>query len=195
LSSNFKQLTGGDMVPITNKYEKAYSAYLDTKIIITTNRNLMITSQDSDLRRCIFVKFRKDKRRLENFEEILFQERNGILLKCQQKYLELTQNNSEIKCDIQAAKDGARDFEVEFETIFKNYFIIEEGAKTQRCKVWEICQKYKFNPNRYSDFKEWFLRTKNLDNQITITEMRKRENGEQNYYFMNLKLRSEYVPF
>ena len=196
LSSEFKQLTGGDKVPIRNKYEKAYSAYLDTKIIITTNKNLMISSEESDLRRCIFVKFKKDQQKLEKFEENLRKEANGILLKCRESYYKLLSDSNHITCDIEAAKEGAKDFEIEYETIFHKNFVVEDGQEITLHQFYEIINtKYGLNNFQYSEIKSWVIRTQKTESGEAVREVRRRQKGPQAYYLTNIRLRSYHDTF
>lgn len=196
LSSNFKQLTGGDKVPITNKYEKAYSAYLDTKLIITTNKNIMISSQESDLRRCIFVRFRKDDTFLEDFEETLFNERNGILLKCKDAYEKLVDRNGKIQCDLNAIEDESSSFEIDFEVVLNNDLEFCEGECVPKYKLYDFLRiKYGWDKTKYTEFKNWLIRQICQITGLEVIESRRRVNGSLVYGFFNIKMRGVHASF
>lgn len=188
-SSKFKQVTGNDKASISNKWEKTFSAHLDTKLIITSNKSLMVSSKKANLRRCIYVKFRSDEKNLSNFEKTLESEISGILFKCRECYHRLVDDNGIIKCDTEIIKDYASDFEIEFETIFEQYFEVIEGEKLARKDVYSRCKQEGMNNFKFSEMKSWILRSQKTDSGEPIEEVRIREGNKQRWYFTNLRLR------
>ncbi len=130
LSSTFKQIVGGDSVSIEQKYEKSFGAKLDTFFILTSNKPLMMTSEDSDKRRCIYVKFKKDTRNIENYEHKLKIEANGFLFKCKKAFEELYDDSQNIiKCDRECLEEAAASNEERYLAILETNFILGEEFK------------------------------------------------------------------
>ena len=159
MTSEVKQVTGGDRVTIERKYKDAVSIYLDTKFVFTTNKTLNISGQKADLRRCIYVKFGQNTDgRTERFEERLWEERAGILFKCREAYQALSKEGS-IKCDYDLLKDEVEDFEVLYESLFENYFELSPDSGVLNHQVYDMVgEKLNFNNRRYGAFKEWMKR-------------------------------------
>lgn len=160
MTSEVKQVTGGDRVTIERKYKDAVSITLDTKFIFTTNKPLNISGQKADLRRCIYIKFGKNTDdRTENFEKRLWEERAGILFKCREAYGKLSKEGS-INCSVSLLKGEVEDFEMIYESLFERNFVVDPNSKVPRLDVFDtILKELNHNRRRYGDFKEWLKRT------------------------------------
>lgn len=136
----FKQLTGGDLVPIEDKYEKPYNARLDTKFILLSNNLPTLSGKAADLRRIILVNIGKFENKPMNENEYLdlwWSEREGILYKCKEAYEELTHNHSIIECDHLDAEFLGKDSEFKFESIMSRFFVLDENASIPAMEVWD----------------------------------------------------------
>lgn len=159
LSSEFKTVTGGDKVTITEKYKPSYSAYLYVKIFISTNNDAEITSRKSDLRRCIYVDVKENPNIVESYETKLWQERAGILFKCREAYQKLF-NAAEnvIDCKYNELMDSTEEFEIKFGSIVERYFELGANLKESSAKVYSEIIPYFKMTQEYSQFVRWLER-------------------------------------
>lgn len=189
LSSVFKQVTGGDKVGVTQKFEKAVSAALNTLFIFTTNEQISILDNKSDRRRAIYVEVAPSTRTFENYEESLFSEVSGILFKAQKAFEENYQKvTKHILNDQSALEDKIEDNEVEFESVFEDYFQYEEGSSLKKTEVYKKIQKHFLNTHQQKRFKEY------MKKKYGITEAKQRVQGVQVGIYKNISLKPFMVP-
>ncbi|GAC1502990.1 MAG: hypothetical protein NVS1B10_07940 [Candidatus Saccharimonadales bacterium] len=161
MTSAFKQITGGDMVSVTQKYEKAYSAVLDTCFILTTNRSLSVISDPAERRRSISIEFPKPTEIIKDYERKLEAETQQFLYKCREAFNRLWDKDKfKIECDYEAFDNAAGSFEEEFEALFENNFKLNPDASTSATVFQSILRNLQKLDNRtISNFKEWLERT------------------------------------
>lgn len=136
MRSQFKQVTGQDPVNIEQKYKKSYSTVLDTKFIFTTNKELNITTQTSDLRRCIYVEWpRNPNTPRKGYEDDLWDERAGILHKCKLVYERMVQEHGAIVVDQEAAKEIGEQAELRFQVMFNQKLKADETSWISRAAL------------------------------------------------------------
>ncbi|MBX9766964.1 MAG: hypothetical protein K2X47_06815 [Bdellovibrionales bacterium] len=173
MRSQFKQVTGQDLVNIEQKYKKSYCTALDTKFIFTTNKELQITTQTSDTRRCIYVKMgRNTHPPRRGYEQELWAERAGILHKCREIYEQMIRDHDCIVVDPDAAKDIGEQAELKFQILFNQKLRVDENSWVSRVSLLKH-----LNDDRgisvsfrdYSEFKEWMKRTHGvIEKKITV---------------------------
>lgn len=158
----FKQLTGGDLVPIEEKYEKPYSIKLDTKFILLSNNLPRLSGKAADIRRIILVRIDKFSGPPMNEDEYLdkwWEERKGILAKCKRAYEKLTTNHSIIECDHMQAQDLGDDSELKFLDAVDKHFIVEKEAKATAQDVWNQARRCGLHRSGdFAEFKEYLIR-------------------------------------
>lgn len=172
MRSQFKQVTGQDPVNIEQKYKKSYSTVLDTKFIFTTNKELQITGQTSDIRRCIMARMTKNPHRpRDDYEEKLWAERAGILHKCRLVYEAMMIEHGAVVVDQEAARDLAEVSELKFQVMFEKQFVSVEDSWMTRVAVRRHLVDSRGNPlsnHEHSEFKEWMKRTQGvIEKKIT----------------------------
>lgn len=88
-----KQITGGDLVQVEEKYKTPYAARIDCKLIFGTNHALRTNSQDvAFLRRILYLPFNNQvphSMQNPNLRQILRAERSGIFYKALNAYIGL----------------------------------------------------------------------------------------------------------
>lgn len=163
MRSQFKQVTGQDPVNIEQKYKKSYSTVLDTKFIFTTNKELHITTQTSDLRRCIYVKMtRNHNPPRRSYEDDLWEERAGILHKCRVVYERTLQEHGSIVVDQDAAKEIGEQSELKFQVMFNQKLKADDTSWVSRVALRKhLTDRHGLliSNQDYSEFKEWMKRT------------------------------------
>jgi hypothetical protein len=163
MSSQFKQATGGDAVNIEQKYKKSYGTYLDTKFIFTTNKEIQISSQVSDIRRLIYVVMsRNSSAPTTDYEERLWAERAGILFKCREVYRKMLGQHGAIVFDTEAARDAAQNLELKFQIMFDDHLILKSDSYVSSKALLErlmLAHQTRMANQDYSEFKEWLKRT------------------------------------
>lgn len=186
MRSQFKQVTGQDPVNIEQKYKKSYSTVLDTKFIFTTNKELQITGQTSDIRRCILVRMVKNPHRPRtDYEDKLWEERAGILFKCQKVYGKMMQEHGAIFVDQEAARDLAEVSELKFQVMFEKQFVVDHQSWMTREAVRRHLIDSRGSPisnHEHSEFKEWMKRAHG------ITEKKIAEDGKALKVYLGLAL-------
>lgn len=165
MTSEFKCITGGDPVTVTQKYEKAITARLDVRFIISTNKSIAITGSDAEKRRIILVDLAPRSAQIDDYKIKIKEETSAFLFKCRQAYLELYDEKAlTIKCDHEAFEQHAASFEDEYELLFETYFKSAPGMRIKAVEVTEMITKYKaYDRNFKSNFKEWLERKKGVE--------------------------------
>lgn len=95
---DFKMMTGGDLVPINNKFGKKYNAKLSCKFIISSNVMPSINGKLCDTRRIIFYEpaaLKKDEMILD-FDNVIYDNRDIIFSHCIDVYKELTNGGTNL---------------------------------------------------------------------------------------------------
>lgn len=189
MRSQFKQVTGQDPVNVEQKYKRSYSTVLDTKFIFTTNKELHITTQTSDLRRCIYVKMtRNSSPPRRGYEDDLWEERAGILHKCRSAYEKMMQEHGAIVVDQDAAKEVGEQAELKFQVMFNQKLKADETSWVSRVAL----RKHLTDKNGammsnqdYSEFKEWMKRTHDVSERKIV------DSGQQLKIYQGVALVTE----
>jgi hypothetical protein len=173
MSDLFKQVTGGDRVTITEKYNPSYSARLDFRAFIATNNEPELTSRKSDLRRILYVQVAETPS-IANYEEKLSSESSAILFKCREQFQALYDPlNKEIKCDDLLAREKASEFEIEFSSIVETAFEIGPDFTVENEVAYnEVRQIFKYT-SRYGQWKKWLAR------EHGVVELTEKVNGRK----------------
>jgi hypothetical protein len=98
-SARFKALTGSDPIRIEGKYDKAYSTMLDCKFLFLSNEELIISSEEADTRRAIYVKMEPLKAipiRENEYDKMLVDEAKNIISYCIAEYKKMSPKHGEI---------------------------------------------------------------------------------------------------
>lgn len=174
MSSEFKQVTGGDQVTIMNKYEKGYSTTLDTRLILTTNHSLNISSEESNLRRCIYVPMEPSDKIIEDFEKKLWDERSAFLFKSKQMYEKFyNKARKQIEADRSLVLVQAESYEEYYESIFYKHFELDPKSQVIRREILETVSKdIKGNRHEYKNLKEWMIRTLGIKEERLLDDKR-----------------------
>lgn len=162
-SGQFKQLTGSDLIPINNKYEKTYSTRLDTKFILVSNNMPTISSKQADLRRILLVSVKKFDLTKEMSEQEYIDlwnaEAGAILHKCKQYYDKLVVNHGTIPVDTFESNNLAADADAQFESIIEKFFEFNEEKTLSITKMYDTLKQAGLrNKIEQSEFKEYLLR-------------------------------------
>jgi hypothetical protein len=162
MTSEFKQVTGGDKVTIEQKYEKAYSIFLDSKFVLTTNRKISIIDDVAMKRRAILIELEKADQTIDGYENILWAETPYFLFKCKQAYLELYEKSiNKIECDYTFFDETASDFEEHHEVLFDRCFVLDSNNYVT-AGAFQATIQHELNTkdnHKVSAFKDWLERT------------------------------------
>jgi hypothetical protein len=184
MTSNFKQITGGEFTTITQKYDKAYTAMLDTKFILVTNQSIDISGDKSQKRRIILVDLTENKNYIPYYKAKIKEETNAFLFKCKQAFDELYDSATQtIECNYEDYSKHVVSFEDEFEHLFEKTFEYKLGSKVRSS---EFIEALKINDglrdkNFKTNFKNWLYREKNIRTVKT-------DGGY--WFYMNVKLKN-----
>jgi len=160
---NIKTLTGGGIISVNNKYQKAFDSDTNIRLIMTANKAPDISNSTSEKSRIIYVKSKGlppevtktfvvvDEDGNENYEvsrtyqaELDAEVPHG-LAKWKEIYDELCPKGSNIKTTMAIKKDLDRycksEFEQKCEGIFEDYFVKTDSEK-DTLTVNEITKKY-----------------------------------------------------
>lgn len=161
MSSDFKQITGGDKISIEQKYLKAVSLTLDTKFILTTNRSINIIGDEAERRRAILVEITSDDTIIEDYEEKLWSERHAFLFKCKMAYGELYDpKTKKVKCDYSFFESESASYEEQYESLFDTCFILDTKSTISGADFYNrVCRETGRDNNKVSALKEWLERT------------------------------------
>lgn len=161
MTSQFKQITGGDKVSIEQKYEKTFSVTLDTKFILTTNRAVNIIGAREQRRRAILVELNGDRVFIEDYEEKLEAEGSAFLSKCKSAYEKLyDKNRKTIKCNYEFFESESDSYEEQYEALFAKCFTL---SPEKSCNATDfhnrLVKEIGHDNNSIGAFKEWLERT------------------------------------
>lgn len=189
MSSQFKQITGGDVVTINPKNVKAFSAKLDTLFVLTTNNDIMITGSEAEKRRAIIINLTPSDKVISNYEANLEAETWGFLAKCKQKFEELYDNEMKrIACNYKDFEEEAEATEEHLEFVFNEIFEYEEGAQEVTADDFHRLVGERFKPNSF-DFKNFKTYVKRKYNVIKVRE----SGGLRRRVYQNIKVRRNRV--
>lgn len=186
MSSEFKQITGGDAVTINPKHVKAFTAKLDTLFILTTNEDIMITGNDAEKRRAIIVNMRKNQTEIADYENKLKEETNGFLAKCRDKFNELYDANKKyIACDYEHYEMEVMTTEEQLDYLFDQLFEYAPGH--EGITAHELQEAFKdsilnkgYGINNFRRF---------IENRYDVKKERRLINGKKIVYYTNIKLK------
>ncbi len=186
LSSNFKQITGNEKITINQKYEKAFSTILDTKFILTTNKDISIINSDAERRRVILVELSEDHTVIEDYEEKLWQETSAFLYKCKLAYEKLyNKSTKQITCSYEAFEREASSFEEGNQALFDKCFELDSDSLITASIFFERITKAlgERNDNKISNFKSWLERTHQIKRKQRLVD------GKITWVYLGIKLK------
>ena len=184
-SSEFKAITGNDYVSVTNKYEKAFSAKFDIRLVLSTNGSINIENRTSESSRCILVDMQPVTQYIEDYKEKLSAESPGFLFKCKQAFEKLYNPKlREIEVDKADFEAHASTFEDDFELLFEQAFQLDEKSKMRSIVFTNAINAISTKYDKYfkQNFKEWVLRNKP---EVKLIK------SSGHYYYTNLALSNE----
>jgi len=140
-TGKFKSMTGGDAVEIEEKFKGVFSYYPTAKYFFHSNNKPQISSQDSDVRRCVLSEITKLTCEPDpDYHDKLWAEREQIVQFCISKY-RATGKNYVVHTGIEGYRSAR---EEQFLAIFEHYFRtesvqacagIEQPVSAQRMNV------------------------------------------------------------
>lgn len=175
LSSQFKQITGGDKVTITQKYEKAVDVILDTKFIITSNKSASFLTTEAERRRVIYVELVPSNEIIVDYELKLKLESDAFLFKCREAYNRLYKKDiQQIKCDYSGFDAAASSFEESTEALFESAFeICKDEYVTANDFIARLNHEGVRDSRAVNALKEWMTRNRKIKReQKTIDKKR-----------------------
>jgi hypothetical protein len=128
----FMSLTGGSGQSMRANYEKPIDVKFNAKIIITANGIPQISSERSDVRRCIYVEFEDNPIDInslnDNYKEKLWFETGNFLNRCIRDYLKAYPGRGFIKCEREALNQVLDQSEEVFESILNTHFRLDKDG-------------------------------------------------------------------
>lgn len=170
MSGNFKAVTGGDSVTISNKYEKAFSTVLETKFILSTNSSIDIENSTASKSRCILVTMDNKPELITDFKAKLQAETAGFLYKCKKAFDELYDTSLfEIRTNYENFDMESETFSHDYELLWQRTFKYEEGAKLRSILFSDAIAQTSNKYDKYfrQNFKLWMFREKGIE-QIKV---------------------------
>jgi hypothetical protein len=169
MSSQFKAITGGDAVSITEKYEKAITTSLDIKFILVTNQLPEFTSKAAEQRRIILATVRPPSHVISGYKIKIRQESAAFLYKCRRAFEELYNKELlKIDCGYTDFAELSGSFEEQYSWLFEKCFIQQESkfitdgvVSADFIDTIKVNQK-NLDRNFMNGFKEWLYRTKGV---------------------------------
>lgn len=191
MRGDFKAATGGDYVCIQQKYDPAYSTKLDCKFIFTSNEEIQISGNHSDLKRCIYIPFDKNKKheKYPDLEPALKNQARHILYKCKGTWDRLKDSQGRI----QAMSDALISVVDETEIIFSSFS--EENLVENECAFVAIADlQTKFeNHFKHRDNYRWGNFKKFLNRKLKIVwGVKKTINGRSVRVIEGIKFKGGY---
>ena len=145
----FKQLTGGDPVPVQYKHKDGFDAELNIKTMFSSNEKPEITRKRSDLRRAIFVTFgpieTKNYLPTDIYDAKLWEERAAFLYKCSQVYRECCPNHGTIPVKSEQTMDLVHENEELWYSIVERHFTIHKPKPETNIRDLEYVNPMQFD--------------------------------------------------
>lgn len=191
-TSSFKILTGGDDMKLNPKGRPAFTARLNLKVLIFSNKDPNISSQQSDMRRIIYCKLGPIKAEpYSQYENELWQERAAILGYCKSKYEELTVNHSSIKTQKSHAQLIAENNEEEFQILFDELFIVDPSYTITVSNFHNLLMESERIKNyQYREFKEWVLRKNGISKNESTRPRKIIGLGDKSYIYQSIHMKN-----
>ena len=127
--------SGGGVVTIDNKNEKAFAAKLNCMYFFTSNHRPNVSADRSIQRRAIFVEFKRSDEIafINRLEKLLHEERAGIVWKCLTMFKNLySEDLCEITADKVANMELAADVNDDFVDLFHSKWEVGDGEVTKK---------------------------------------------------------------
>lgn len=169
MSSQFKAITGGDAVTVTQKYEKSITATLDIRFILATNQLPEFTSKAAEKRRLILVNVSSPTHFITDYKLKIKEESAGFLFKCREAFNKLYNAQFlKIDCHYSDFEELAGSYEEQYSWLFDKCFMpkpgkfIRDGVTSS--DFVDIVKIHLRSPDKYfmNGFKEWMRRTKDV---------------------------------
>lgn len=184
MTTAFKNVTGRDPVTINQKYEKSYSATLDTKFVLTTNKMISIGGDASEKRRAIIINMKPVDKVIPGYENKLWAEAGGFLYKCKQAFDEIYDKESKIiKCDYEDFANEKDDFEEFSIYLLEKYFELEPDAEISAMLFYETIRDDLRGKYDIKDFKQYLSREHSVNRYQKI--------GDGKRYYKGIKLKGQ----
>lgn len=183
-----RNVTGGDLVTVDNKFKLLFSTKIYLKVLVASNLSPEITSQVADKSRLIYLKIRPSVVTDDTeFVTKLQNELPHFLYECKKQYYLLCDNHGDIRYNeavVSDIDDATQSLEEPFECFFDEFLEIVEGARLPRSALWRCMNESRLfkdanNPLLKNNFKVW------LDNKKKITILK--SNGKN--YYLNLRIK------
>jgi hypothetical protein len=156
-TQEFKMMTGGDLVPIDEKYEKGYSRRLNCKFIVSSNHKPSLNGQKSDARRLIYYEMPEVDKPDPMFLEQLYRQREAIFCHCMDLYFHDVGQNMQIPVEPDQLDGVLKENSTEVASFFDKYFVVVGDGRTSVITL-NRCIEDHFGPawNRKKDFRDSF---------------------------------------
>jgi hypothetical protein len=131
----WKALTGGDPIECEAKGQMSFTAKLQTKFIVLSQKRPQISSERADQRRLIYCELTGSwddltPEEMATFEARLWDEGGAFLTHCLGAYHQRYPHGGPIKSVMTQEMEGwVSSLEEEFEVFFAHYFIIDQAKK------------------------------------------------------------------
>lgn len=163
MSEQLRNITAGDHVSVERKGKDPFDAFMYVKLLIGSNHEPEITSQDSDVSRLIYLKVKPSKRRDDlTWEPKLVKELPAFLWSCREEYCRRCPEHGDIALS-QEAKDAVaeahKDFEERFLSDFEAMFVAYPPGELKAHEVREALERRRYTTFDIKDWKVWVKRT------------------------------------
>ncbi len=178
-----KSLVGDDPVGFEEKNGGYYTGLLDCKFLFTANDLPMLSSEESDMRRAIFIEMNGKGKWQEGFESRLWTEGGAFLADCIQTYLQVCPKHGPIPVNSTELEEWTGTLEEEDQEVFAKWFALDKEAYVmpgQMAKV--LASEWRRRPPRIH-FLKWLRRV----HGIKKTQVRLDGNVRQ-WRYENIKL-------
>lgn len=134
----FLNITGGDEVPINEKFEREYSVIIDARILIHGNPGLIIKSADYDKERILWIKVERTDERTLDWKQGLESEYDLFLQYCKWAY--------EKKCPDHRIIESASSDAIKEQYVGSDYVVLIDDLRKyfdiDKTKTdWKVCRQ------------------------------------------------------
>lgn len=161
-SGRFKSLTGGDHIPVEQKYGNRTHTKLNCKFIVTSNKTPKIGNNPADLRRAIFIEADAAPSYDPDYRQKLIQDGQKFVLHCLCHYFNNCvtmdgdkQKHGRIPTKENANIDLANKNEGEYVEAFENCFTYDKDCCVPGGNLTIAMRKFFPNKTDMSDFRDW----------------------------------------
>lgn len=188
MRGDFKAVSGQDTVVIAQKFLPDRSVRLTAKLILCTNRPLMLGGDTAEKRRVIQINLTPVEQTLENFEEMLWEERFDFLAQCKKAFGEIYNKKTRmIDCSYEDYELESAQFEETEQYIFDKFFILDKNYSLASSDFHAVLteQAKLIDRIKISNFTEFIKRNYN------IKKLRTMKDSTRTYFYLGLKPRVE----